>query len=184
MFLVVHVRLAAATAATLLAGFAGFAAPVALAGPSSHGPTGAQIRAAIRRAEHSRDLWATVNICNTKRHRHIIGIRGQMPSLGFASRLSMDVQVDYWSVKDNRFKPDPAVNPQPIALGQVSTGLHQGGVSLRFEPRAILSGEITFTWTRSGKVLGHAHRKTGHGYKHVAYADPPGYSAAICRILS
>jgi hypothetical protein len=181
MFLVVHIRLAPAIA-LVLAALAGLPAQVALSQQSSRSPTAAQIRAAIRRAEHSRDLWATINICNTKRNRHIIGIRGQMPSLGFASRLSMDVQIDYWSFKDRRFKPDPGVT-KSILLGRVTNGLRQGGVSFRFPPPVILSGEITFTWRRQGKVLGHAHRKTGHGLKHVDFGDPPGYSTATCRIL-
>jgi hypothetical protein len=166
----------------VLAALAGLPAPVALARKSPRSPTAAQIRAAIRRAEHSRDLWATVNICNTKHNQHIIGIRGQMPSLGFASRLSMDVQIDYWSIKDRRFKPDPGVT-KLILLGQVTNGLRQGGVSFRFKPQVILSGEITFIWKRDGKVLGRAHRKTGHGLKHVDFGDPPGYSTATCRIL-
>jgi hypothetical protein len=187
MFLVVQIRLATVPAVTavaaVLAALAGLAAPVAVARQSSRGPTAAQIRAAIRRAERSRDLWATVNICNTKRHPHTIGIRGQMPSLGFASLMYMEVRIDYWLLKDKKFVLDPAVIPKSPLPVQLTHGLLQDGALFVFKPPVILSGEITFTWKRGGKVLGRAHRKTSHGQKHVDMGDPHGYSTATCRIL-
>src|SRR6516165_1209759 len=64
--------------------------------PSPKPPTAAQMRAAVQRAERSKYLWATVNICNTKRHPHAIGVRGQMPALGFPALLQMTVHLKYW----------------------------------------------------------------------------------------
>lgn len=148
-----------------------------------HGPSAAQIRAAVRRAQRSRNLWATINICNTKRYRDVIGIRGQMPALGFETNLSMEIQVDYWNIAQKKFVPDPGVK-LPVALGRATNGLHQGGVSFRFHPPADLSGQISFTWKLAGKVIGHAHRTTQGGLKHVAFGDPPGHSATTCRINS
>ena len=66
------------------------------------GPTHSQISAAVARVKRSRNLWATVNICNTKRHPDVVGIRGQMPALGFSSALSMQVDphsgAGYWQL--------------------------------------------------------------------------------------
>jgi hypothetical protein len=152
-------------------------------GRSRRAPTDAQIRRAIRHAQHSRELWATVNICNTPRHRYTLGIRGQMPALGFASRLYMRVQVDYWVQSRRRFVPDPGV-AELVSLGSARSGLRQGGVMFQFAPPAILSGTITFEWRLGRRILGRATRLTAHGVRGVDYSDPRGYSAATCRILS
>ena len=77
-------------------------------------PTKAQIRTAVARAERSKSLWATVNICNSKRYPDRIGVRGQMPSLGFAAWLSMDIQVQYYSdAHEKHFVPAAAQRRHP-----------------------------------------------------------------------
>jgi len=145
-----------------------------------HGPTRAQIGRAINRARRSPNLWATVDICNTPRHPDVIGIRGQMPSLGFTATLYMSFQVDYYSIKAHRFEPDPGVQKR-IFVARGAHGSHQGGVTFRIQPPAILSGTVTFEYQRAGRVLGRAVRATTHGQHHVEFADPPGYSTATCR---
>ncbi len=155
--------------------------PPAPASAKPRAPTAVQVRTALAAARHSRYLWATVNICDTARHPNMIGIRGQMPSLGFAARLGMQVTLSYWSSRDGRFEPVPGVS-RHVDLGPASTGSRQGGVILQFTPPAVLIGAIRFDWTRSGRVIGQATRVTAAGYKHVDEADPPGYSTAICRI--
>jgi hypothetical protein len=144
-------------------------------------PTAKEIRSAVDRATRSSDLWATINICNTKHHRNRIGIRGQMPSLGFTSRLYMDVRIEYWSETDGRFEATDA--RKRIALGRASHAVHQSGAIFSFTPPAgTLRGVVTFEWRLAGKVIGRVTRKTGHGYKHVDFADPAGFSAGTCRI--
>lgn len=142
-------------------------------------PTRSQIQTAIRKATHSRDLWATVNICDTKHHPDTVGIRGQMPSLSFATNMSMKIQVDYWSSKLSRFLTDPGVS-QTVSLGDPVDTIVQGGATFKFKPPVVLSGTITYRWKLHGKVIGRATRLTGNGYKHVAYGDPPGRSTATC----
>lgn len=166
-------RRAATAAITVLA-----AAPAAWA---AQRPSPAEIHAAIRSVEHSKSLWATVNICNTRRHRHTIGIRGQMPALGFPSKLVMRFQVDYWAGPKRGLVPDPGIR-QTVVVGAFPRGLHQSGYTFRFRPPAVLSGEVTFTWLIDGKVIGQTTRRTAHGVKGVDYGDPPGHSTATCRI--
>ena len=50
-------------------------------------------RAAVRRAERSRELWATINICsaNAKPGGGELGVRGQMPSLGFSATPQLQI---------------------------------------------------------------------------------------------
>ena len=185
MLLIVHSRartaaaLAALTVAALIAGAPAAAASHAPSATASHAPSAKQIRAAVRSAEHSRLLWATVNICNTKHHAHTIGIRGQAPSLSFATTMSMKIQVDYWN--GSKFVADPHASKR-VPLGDPVNRIVQGGANFSFHPPAILSGTIRFEWHLAGEVIGHVTRRTGHGYKHVAGGDPPGYSAATCRM--
>jgi hypothetical protein len=157
-------------------------APPAVAATSAPGPTPGQIRAAVTKAERSSDLWATVNVCNTRRHRGVIGIRAQQPPLGFSSTMSVRVQVEYWTGRT--YQPDAAAGATKILqLGTTSSAVRQTGWNFHFGPHAgTLRGLVSFQWILGGKVLGSVTRTTTSGHTHVRFADPSGYSAAKCTI--
>ena len=142
-------------------------------------PTPAQIKAAVNTAIHSKQIWSTVNICNSAHDPDTIGIRGQMPSLGFPSSLYMTVQVDYWNYSAMQFEPDPGVT-QTLSLGDPSNQIIQAGATFKFKPPAVLSGTVTFEWKLHGKVIGSKRRATGGGHHDAKYGDPPGYSSNDC----
>ena len=154
------------------------------------GPTAAQVRAAVSRATRSRNLWATVNICNTRRHPYVVGFRVQMPGLGFGTYLSADVRIQYWSGATTGFQAVPSGSGSlgsVVSLGRATTGTHQSGVTfvIKRPPsgvRYLFRGVATFKWKLGSKVLGSTTRTTGRGYQHVDYGDPAGYSAATCTI--
>ena len=148
---------------------------------SGGGPTPRQITQAVRRAQHSRQVWATVNICNTRHHPHTIGIRGQLPALGFPAKLYMHIQVNYWIKAKRKFMPDSNAK-HSLSLGTQSSGRHQAGFTWQFAPPAYLSGTVTFEWRLGRKVIGRTTRRTVRGIKNVDDGDPTGYSAATCRI--
>jgi hypothetical protein len=162
----------------------------AAAAKRSSGPTPSQVRAAVSRATHSRNVWATVNICNTRRHPDVVGFRVQMPGLGFAANLYADVQVEYWSAATRHFRPVPNGSGSlgsVVRLGRATTGTHQSGVTfvIKRPPSGVhfaFRGVATFRWKRGNKVLGSTTRNTGHGYPHVDFGDPAGYSAGTCTI--
>jgi hypothetical protein len=145
-------------------------------------PAASTIRAAVRNAERSRNLWATINICNTKNHPDVIGIRGQMPSLSFSSSLYMEVQAEYWSPSAHRLMPVPrAVKVLELSSGHAR--FHQGGVDFRFEQHAgLLSGEITFEWKLAGRIVGEATRQAARGHASADFGDPAHFSASECVI--
>lgn len=178
--MLLNVQIRASRIAALAVVIAATPAPAAVAKARGGTPTQQQIRAAVRGAERSRLLWATVNICNTARHRNTIGIRGQAPSLPFATTMSMLIQVDYWNGR--KFIPDPYASKR-LDLGDPSNEVVQNGANFTFRPPVILSGTIEFEWKLAGRVIGHATRFTGHGYKGVAGGDPAGSSSATCRML-
>ena len=175
-----EVRVALATTVLVLGVFA--ASPAALARRTVKNPTPAQIQTAVRRAEHSKSLWATVNICDTRRYPKTFGVRGQMPALGFASWLTMVVRVDYYSTTKKRFLPAGAT--MRVRLGRLSFGLQQDGATFGpFKRHAgLLDASIQFLWKRSGKLLGQATRGTTAGHPDADFGSPPHFSASQCRI--
>jgi hypothetical protein len=167
--------------AIIVALVAGLLAPIVSADtPTDYTPV--QIRSAIDAAEGSSSLWATVNVCNFPSKPDTIGVRGQMPALGLPASLSMTVQIDYWSANQKTFLPAPDAS-QTVSLGEATTGLHQAGVSFRFEPGSgAFSGSVTFQWERGGTVVATATRQVTSGHPGVDFSRPAHLSAAQCSI--
>jgi hypothetical protein len=146
-------------------------------------PTQAQIQRAVQKAENSPSLWATINICDTKQHPSTIGVRGQMPTLGFASWLSMRVQLNYYSSKQGRFLSLPKASSL-LRLGRMSKDLQQLGATFSFKAstQGLFNARISFIWRRWGRLLGQTSRRTTAGHPNAAFGDPKHYSAKQCRI--
>jgi hypothetical protein len=146
------------------------------------GPT--RIARAVRSAERSPSLWATVNICDTHKYRNALGVRGQMPTLGFASSLYMVVQVNFWSAGRHRFLPiQSKLATTRLSLGSNANGLQQDGAVFPFSAHTgLLNATFTFIWTRGGKVIGQTVRRTTAGHADADHGSPPRFSAAQCRI--
>jgi hypothetical protein len=155
---------------------------VGLAEAANHTPTPGQIATAVKSAEASKSLWATVNLCNTKRHRYTIGIRGQMPALGFAAWLSMRIQLNYYSASKGKFLPLTDAS-KLVRLGRISHGLQQAGQVWTYGAHAgLFNARIRFVWRRSGKLLGQTSLRTTAGHPAAAFGDPAHYSAKQCEI--
>ena len=149
---------------------------------AASGPTPNQIKSAVHNAERSKRLWATINVCDTRKHPHTIGIRSEAPALGFQATISISIAVDFYSKTDKRFEPDPNATKM-IKVGPVTHGIHQRGVTFRFAPHTgRLRGTATFSWTRHGKVLGSTKRLTTTSHHDADFGDPSGFSAATCMI--
>ena len=147
-------------------------------GPTT--PSASQLHA-LKRAEKSPGLWSTINICNTANHPDTVGIRAQMPALGFATSLQMIIKLGYYSTGSANFKPVPD-STVTLNLGAASQGFHQDGVTFTVKPPATLDASVTFVWRSGSTVVGQTTRTTQPGRKGVQQADPPGYSAQVCRI--
>jgi hypothetical protein len=161
----------------------GASAVVSAAPAGADSPSPGRIRAAVTKAEKSHRLWATINICNSRGYRDDLGVRGQMPALGFAAWLSMDVKLYYYASGRKRFVPVPTRGTKLVRLGRSSSGLQQSGALFQFSPhQPRLKATITFIWRRSGRLLGETTRSTTGGHRNADYARPPHYSAATCTI--
>jgi hypothetical protein len=177
---VILVRVVLATTVLALGVVAVGSAGLAQAAGSN--PSRAQMQRAVQRAKRASSLWATVNVCNTRRHRYTIGVRGQMPALGFPAWLSMRVQLNYYSDKKARFLPLARANSL-LRLGRISRGLQQVGATFTFGPHAgLFNARVDFVWRRSGRLLGQTTRRTTAGHGNAAFGDPAHFSAKDCRI--
>jgi hypothetical protein len=164
-----------------VAGLAASTAAVPAAAAAN--PSPARIRAAVRQAVRSRYLWATVNICDTHRYPNYLGVRGEVPTLGFAAWLTMDVRLYYYSTAKHTYLPVPRRGSQIVRLGRWRHGLQQGGALFQFAAhQPTIRASVLFRWRRAGKLLGETTRNTTAGHPSADFGSPPHYSAAQCRI--
>ena len=138
-------------------------------------------------AADDRDLWATVNVCDTERFPNTIGIRASMPGSrnGELGRY-MRFIVKYFSREDERWRRVPAGGDSGWLYVGRGRGPRQFGRSLRIEPMSgepvLLRGAVLFQWRRGDEVVRRARRRTRRGHRSSAGDDPRGYSAARCTI--
>jgi hypothetical protein len=152
---------------------------------AAKGPNRGQIARAVSRAEGSSSLWATINICRRAGRRGgRLGVRGQMPALGFSATLRMTIRLGSWSARHHRFESISGSQATiPLSLGAVSSGRQQDGVVFTFtHPAGLLNGTVEFTWTRGGRVIGDVTRTTTAGHHDADYGSPARYSASSCRL--
>lgn len=142
---------------------------------------------AARASDDARDVWATVNVCDTADAPDTIGIRASMPGSrnGQAVRW-MRFVVEYFSEKDERWHRVSAGGDSGYLRVGRGRRTRQFGRSLRIEPAGgsvLLRGRVFFQWRNgSGDVLRRDSARTRRGHRSDAGADPPGYSASTCTI--
>jgi hypothetical protein len=168
--------------------FKSIAALVLVAALTSVHATSAPASASAHSPLHSRELWATVDVCSPKDQPHTIGIRGSMPSDGHPKDVMyMRLRVQYLDpVKKEWLNLSNGGDSGSLKLGP---GLlaRQGGLSVELAPVAgkpafMLRGYVTFQWRRGATVLQTATRLTTSGHTSLAGADPHGFSAPTCEL--
>lgn len=166
-------RAAAVVLALLLTG-------TALAGAAT-APSSAAIRAALKVVDRSKNVWATFNVCDPKDARGWVGVRGQIQALGFPARERMIVKLEAWSASAHRYVAIPGHWTE--SFGAHSGGaLDQRGVRLKWNQPVTVVAQVTFEWTRDGKLVGKVVKDTKAGIKRVDGSDPKGYSAGTCSV--
>jgi hypothetical protein len=171
------------------------AAAVILGASAGGSPPAAKKHRKPTNLETSKDLWATINVCDTedKPNQNTIGIRGSMPGLGdHGSRMFMRFQVQYKAKTDGKWHN--AENPSATDSGYKFVGrsraqVFEAGQDFRFDPPTdggshLLRGSVRFRWKHKGEIVARARRFTEPGHKTTAGADPAGYSAAECEITA
>jgi len=138
---------------------------------------------------HSRELWATVDVCSPKDQPDTIGIRGSMPSDDRATDVMyMRFRVQYLETTTNKWLDlTQGADSGFVKVGSAQLA-RQAGRSFQFAPAAAgkptfnLRGEVIFQWRRGASVLQTATIPTTAGHTSLAGADPKGFSAATCKL--
>lgn len=132
-------------------------------------------------------LWATVNVCNTRRYPHTVGLRASMPGDGARrERMRLRLLVQYRSRTDGAWHPVGAGGDSGwIGVGNAAVRAREAGERFRFlapgDRRAVrMRGAVTFEWRRGSRLVRRLTRLTSGGHRSGAGADPPGHTAATC----
>jgi hypothetical protein len=171
--------LLAATAACLLPAVA--SAATAAPGTSREAPL---LKALLR----SRELWATIDVCNPADQPDFVGIRGSMPGdKQVHDKMYMSFRLQYMDATSKKWVDLSSAKAAAYVFVGPSGSVRQGGRSFQLVPRAgkpasTLRGVVDYQWRRGKTILQSTSRPTTAGHKSLAGADPAGFSAASCLI--
>jgi hypothetical protein len=138
----------------------------------------------------SRELWATIDVCNPPDQPDTVGVRGSMPSDGQAHEtMYMSFRLQYEDTATGKWvdlSTGAAAAPTFVPVG-TATSARQAGRSFQLVPVAgkpafTLRGVVSFQWRRGATVVHAVSRPTTAGQLSLAGADPAGFSAATCVI--
>jgi len=141
-------------------------------------------------AHAERDLWATVNVCDTTAFPDTIGVRASMPGTKPRRRLLMRFGAQFFDRTQGRFVRT-VDRSRWLRVGKGGSESVQSGFDFPFDPPAmgssfVLRGMVDFRWMgrRKGRwrVVKRATKLTRAGIRDVEDSDPPGYSQALCEI--
>lgn len=137
----------------------------------------------------SRNLWATVNVCDPPSARNVIGIRASMPGNGTGQRMHMHFTAEWYSPSEKRWRATGSASPW-VRVGSARHVSAQAGYSFQFadpprDTRFLMRGVVRYQWRArgSGRVLRRATRVTKGGYEGVLGGIPDGRSDRTCLIV-
>lgn len=151
-------------------------------------------------APRPRDLWATVNVCDTAAQPDAMGVRARMPGDARRRRAQMYMRfrAQFFSEAEGIWHNVGGEGRSPwIRLGSARVRHRETGYTFRFEApaageRFVLRGVVDYQWRerrRVGRrkklrtvVVRRARAHTKAGFESTANADPPGYSSGLCEI--
>src|SRR5919199_3726838 len=133
-----------------------------------------------------KDLWATVNVCDTTLHDNMMGVRASMPGDGDRTRMYMRFVAQYYDRARQLWSEVKGSGISKwIYVGSGIYARRQGGYTFAFDAPTggktfVLRGAVDYKWTKGRRIVRTAHLLTKAGHPNTRGADPPGYSAALC----
>ena len=141
-------------------------------------------------AARSKNLWATVNVCDTEKYQDMMGVRASMPGDGDHTRMWMRFAAQYYD-RTKQLWMD--VNGDGISKWvKAGSGMYakrEAGYTFAFDTPTggktfVMRGVVDFKWTkgRSNRIVRTAHLTTKGGHPGTRGADPEDYSSGLCEI--
>lgn len=153
----------------------------------------AALTAGPAQAQPVKNLWATVNVCDTPHSPNMLGVRARMPGDGTRERMYMRFTAQYRSAGEWKQVPEGGRSSWLYA-GSALFEDQEIGYTFGFDPPAkgesfLMRGLVQFQWRDRRRHLGRlrtvvvrrSYRYTSSGHP-TERAEPAGFSAATCRI--
>jgi hypothetical protein len=143
-----------------------------------------------RAATQPKDLWATVNVCDTTDHPDMMGVRASMPGDAAHTKMFMRFVAQYYDRSTQLWSDVQGSGVSKwIAVGSGDFARREAGYTFAFDPPTtgktfILRGGVDFKWTKGGRIVRTAHVGTKSGHPGTKGADPTAYSASLCDITA
>jgi hypothetical protein len=141
-------------------------------------------------AKPVKDLWATVNVCDTKKSPDDMGVRARMPGDGTHRRMYMRFTAEFRVSKNKWQVVSGKGRSKWLYAGSALFRNQELGYTFSFDapkPGAsyVMRGLVQFEWRAkgSGKVVRRANLVTSKGHP-TKPAEPKGYSQATCTIAT
>ena len=164
--------------------------------PQAASPAG-PLLAPGARASASRDLWATVNVCDTLASPDAMGLRASMPGNGRRQRMYMRFSAQWYSGTPAKWLAVAGERSPWIYAGSARSKARQAGWTFDFVTPSlgqayVLRGAVQYQWRALRRKKG-AHRArykvvrertalTSSGVRGVRGGDPTGTSKAMCAV--
>ena len=120
-------------------------------------------------ASRPKDLWATVNVCDTKLHDNMMGVRASMPGDGTTKRMRVRFTAQWYSKARRGWVPVDGVPSSPwLDAGTAEYLYQQAGWTFSFD-RATggnqyqLRGLAVMEWLKGRRVVRSTTRATRAG---------------------
>jgi hypothetical protein len=135
----------------------------------------------------TKNLWATVNVCDSPNHPDDVGVAARMPGGARGYRMYMRFYVQFLDGDEWRFVKEGGKSPWVLAGSDKFSWIERGW-TFSFDPPPAgtsytMRGFVRFEWRRGKrKVVKRTHRYTSGGHPGTAEADPKDYSARDCKM--
>jgi hypothetical protein len=136
----------------------------------------------------TKNLWATVNICDSKKHPDSMGVRARMPGRehgGKRQRMFMRFTAEYRT--NGKWQSVDGGRSSWVAAGPATPGYSDRGYNFELDvPKGrsfVFRGRVQFEWRRQGgTLLKRRARVTEPGHP-TSSSEPKKFSRATCRIV-
>lgn len=172
--------------------------PAPKGAPQAASPAGPLLRPGVH-ASASRDLWATVNTCDTFASPDAMGLRASMPGNGTGQRMYMRFSAQWYSGMQAKWL-DIAGGKSPwVYAGSARYKARQAGWSFDFQTPSyghayVLRGTVQYQWRSVRRIKGVKRASyrvarertmlTSTGVRGVRGGDPKGTSKAMCAVAN
>jgi hypothetical protein len=136
-------------------------------------------------AQARKNLWATVNVCDTAKHPDEVGVRASMPGHPRGAVRRMRFRIQYLSGDRWRYVTGADSDSGWRRLSRSHGRPVEAGWSFGFPPPdspVTFRGVVRYRWSKHGRVVARAMQITEAGHHSPIGSDPSGYSAATCEI--